>query len=533
MSALIDIFPDVEFFPKLQQLQIGPRLYLSDLWAPLETCGGKCVPWIPIPLSILPKITSIIIDSIPQKRRQAAGFTDRMWPDCHGVLRILLELGPQNTLQEFDFHSNIIEQLDGPREMYYFAFPNYLGEILTNHTITLRHLKVPATPSPSDYSVLASLTRLETLELGQEERLPSELWKVMRGSFMKELVTGRSTFPGLRTLICRHRAISGMLATMLETVELPTLNRFDMDGVDRVEDARYLPTFLRELGQRVPTLIDISIDLSLKSVESTLLKKFGPDIVRLAGVGQEPSSNRPKWPNQPPPARSVVVRNDDVIPILGNCSQLRSFKVTCPHSTPDLSVVFELTNEILTFIADQGERWSSPLEHLTLDPSQTSPSGRITLEGLVPLGQSCPNLTTLEIGLNTEITHYVYASAMYLDELQGGLPSNVTHINLGAPLVQSTAACAEFLRCVFPKLESVSVPSHSSAKDIFDPSGARMFAWSKVTKAVKESSAVGEGGKPVPDPSVKEVDTVMSSFNDDEDGYYYDSQEEGGEEDEG
>lgn len=451
-----------------------------------------------------------------------------IWPDSYGVLRMLCEIGPEQTLEEFDFRSNLITHLGGLPDMGFFEFPNRLSGAMLAHSATLRHLKLPATPPTWEYSVIALLSVLEILELGHEERLSSELWRTRPYSDTSSGANGSGCkFLHLKTLICRHRGISGMLSTMLSVVEFPALERIELDGVDRVEDARGLPSILRALGLRAPRLVDISIDLSLKSVESTLSKKFGPHVIRQEEDDEGSSLNWAEWEEQPPSNRVVSVQDADLSPILKACTELRRFTVICPHPTPTSSVVFELTNSTLALIAVSGKsRGPHKLEVLSLDPSQTSPSGKITLEDLVSLAKFCPNLVTLEIGLNTSITHFVYASAMYLHGLQDVEPSNVTHINLGAPWVQSTAICAEFLRCIFPKLESVGVPTRASSDDIFDPSSGRVWAWNKVVKGVKELSAIGKGGNSASEANTKEVDAVVSSFNDDDEGYYYDSQED-------
>jgi len=85
---------------------------------------------------------------------------------------------------------------------------------------------------------------------------------------------------------------------------------------------------------------------------------------------------------------------------------------------------------------------------------------------------------------------------------------------LGAPRVHDTAACAEFLRYIFPSLDEVCLPGEEE----HHRSPGTAFAWSKVARLVKELGSIGAGG----------AAGTHSDVSDDSDEYYcWDSEEYG------
>ncbi|KAF8337973.1 uncharacterized protein EI90DRAFT_2526106 [Cantharellus anzutake] len=101
------------------------------------------------------------------------------------------------------------------------------------------------------------------------------------------------------------------------------------------------------------------------------------------------------------------------------------------------------------------------LRYLYLDPS-ISPETKVTLEGLVPFTRYCPNLEELHIGLDRNITHYVYDRIMYqadsaADEQPTLTPSKLRILDIGVPSIYNILLCVEFLEFLFPSLSEITV----------------------------------------------------------------------------
>jgi len=220
----------------------------------------------------------------------------------------------------------------------------------------------------------------------------------------------------------------------------------------------------------------------------------------------------------------VVLSGADLTPLIQSCDHLEYFKVSSQGS----HYRFELDNTVVEFMA---MAWPS-LTFLSL-AVDSSPNSAVTLEGLLPFAKHCPNLTTLHLPVNETAVLCVYASDVYrieLDDSQSTLsqgangtgsetateiaeigqrpPSMLRELDIGAPWVHDTAACAEFLRCVFPNLERLVAPVR------YDPGSGRMYAWNKVRRLV-----LGEETQ-LPDEERDELERQLAKMAIDEDYYY-------------
>ena len=376
--------------------------------------------------------------------------------------------GPYNAESLHEY----ILRTSGPSVTIPRSFYDFLGHLGTS----LRSLKLPATPPPRFWELCSRIPLLEELELGQSWG-GVQIINSGRTDWPNPVGTGVIDIGSLRRLTCRGHAIKRDLFQVFVSYRLLALDTLTFEAPECEPDVKHIFSILENVHHHAPLLRHLSIDL------------------RYSRVLRKRECRR----------RDVV--SFDTLTSLRNMSDLEYLHVICP---PSQHLNIELANSDVLRMANA---WPK-IRHLFLDPAH-SPDSTVTLEGLIPLAEHCRHLTEVGIGLDAKITHIVYTSAMYVHELSAASLQEcpVTTLDLGAPRVHNTAACAEFLRCIFPSLEDVRLPADGQCDH------GRTFAWSKVARFVKELGSTGVIGG-----DTETQEQVV--FDDNDDDYYMDSEDE-------
>jgi hypothetical protein len=133
---------------------------------------------------------------------------------------------------------------------------------------------------------------------------------------------------------------------------------------------------------------------------------------------------------------------------------------------------------------DRAARSWPYLQDLDLDQRHSTQT-LVTLQGLVPLARYCPQLRSLQLGIQPRHIHTVFNAELYMQESMEG-PGNtcvLTYLNVGCPPVYSADAVAAFFSALFPNLRCIERPN-SANSDLY--SRGDYFVWSQVVRAVQE-----------------------------------------------
>jgi hypothetical protein len=369
----------------------------------------------------------------------------------------------------------------------YVAIPRRFYDFIGHLGSSLRSLKLPAVPPSRFWEVLSSqMLVLDELELGQSAK-GALIYKTDAAIWPDPAGNGIVDISCLKRFTCRAHAIGRDLFQVFAAYRFLALDTLVFEAPKDETDAKYIFSILgHDLHDRAPLLRHLSIDLSYSDTRPHHSLRHRREFITL-----------------------------DTLAGLQNVPALEYLHIICP---PSQRLSIKLANGDVMRMANT---WPG-IKHLFLDPTH-SPDSTVTLEGLIPLAKHCSHLNELGIGLNVNITHIVYTSAMYVHEFSTEAGSTakgqetqkecpVTTLDLGAPRVHDTAACAEFLRCIFPSLDEVYPPGEEEHHN----SPGRAFAWGKVARLVKELGSIDAGGA---------AETHSDVSDDSDEDYYWDSEE--------
>jgi len=534
--ALRQIFPSIDFFPILEEIVIAVPSRSCQVYFPLDSHG------LYVPFDFMPRISSLVIeDSNVQNEGPYRSIVQGV---AHEVLDALLSL-PLDSVREIVYSTRpvshdvygerasdrdtvsdaaeLVETTDltasevtsevasgsleyptvqtlaadlhfglfamGPPRLPaitgpYVAIPRRFYDFIGHLGTSLRSLKLPAVPPSRFWEVLSSqMLVLDELELGQSAK-GALIYRTDLTNWPDPVGNGIVDISCLKRFTCRAHAIGRDLFQVFVSYRFLALDTLVFEAPKNEPDAKYIFSILgHNIHDHAPLLRHLSIDLGYSYIR----------------------------PHHPLRHRREFITLDTLAG-LQNVPALEYLHIICP---PSQRLSIKLANGDVMRMANT---WPG-IKHLFLDPAH-SPDSTVTLEGLIPLAKHCSHLNELGIGLNVNITHIVYTSAMYVHEFSTEAGSTargqetqkecpMTTLDLGTPRVHDTAACAEFLRCIFPSLDEVYPPGEEE-----HPGTA--FAWSKVARLVKELGSIGAGGA---------AETYSDVSDESDEDYYWDSEE--------
>jgi hypothetical protein len=461
--------PELVFFPELRGITIAVSSRDSWKWA-----GSLSVPFM-----LLPMTSKVVVREI-STRTSLAGYrrSNRVCMDLGLILTGVAEYTGSNRLRELvldSSHLTLVHGLDDSQDAH-----NGFLRILNAHNSSLQSVSLSIMPGHTVWSALAGLPNMEELRIGGVKYDYGD-----PPTYPTDPGSSPSVFASLRSLHISHWGISDFTFSFLGISTFPALDTFHII----LTDPLHFTSTIAYVSSRMPNLRRLMVDVDL-------------------------------W-SEADPTRCVVLTGADLAPLIHSCDRLEYLKVSSQGS----HCRFELDNTVVELMAIA---WPS-LTFLSL-AVDSSPNSAVTLEGLLPFAKHCPNLTTLHLPVNETAVLYVYASDVYRVQLddsqythsQGAngtgygtgagtgrrAPSMLRELDIGAPWVHDTAACAEFLRCVFPNLERLIAPVR------YDPASGRMYAWNKVRRLVQG------GENQLPFEQRDELQRQLAKLAFDEDYYY-------------
>ena len=476
-DALFKLHPKISFFPELKEITI---LASSD--HPWKLAG-----WLSTPFVLLSKVSKIVVRGIstptraavPGREPQDLGLPHHVHLALCSILTGVAAHTGENRLRELVLDSNELTLADDGGAPYSGRI--WLLRIIKAHESSLRSISLSIMPGSSIWCALAGLPNLEELRIGGVK-----YDRVRHHAYPTDPETSLSAFPSrrfasLRSLHFSDHGISDFTFSCLEMSTFPLLDTVQMI----LNQPNSIARAISSIAAGSPNLRRLI---------------FGTDIVDGPFNGQTSQDHE-------------VLHGTDLAPLLRLCRHLEHLEIPSQYN---YRYSFEINDGTVRAMADA---WRS-LTFLSL-AVDTSPKSTVTLEGLLPFAKNCPNLTTLRLPVDENAVLYVYASAMYRVELEGPYskhskrsgssqraPSMLRELDIGAPWVHDTATCAEFLRCIFPNLETLVAPGRH------DHLSGRMYAWNKVVKLIQGEET------PRSDEQVSQLRMQLDKMAVDEDDYY-------------